>query len=74
VDESEERLATEEDIDPNQDRRPSAVAGLRRIVQAADLPDGQVEYLECAFLADGSGTWRVRLVGADETEGGYLAP
>lgn len=72
--ESEERLAVPEDYDPDSDHYPDAVSGLRRVIQLADLPAGPIEYLEVAWLANGSGTYRVRAPRAEETEGGYLPP
>lgn len=70
--ESQERLAVPEDYDHNADHYPDAVTGLRRVIQEADLPDGPIEYLEVAWLANGSGTYRVRAPRAEETQGGYL--
>lgn len=61
-------------FDPDVDRHPSFVAGMRRILQEADVPDVPIERLEVAFLASGEATYRYWLPRADEPEGGYLGP
>jgi len=56
----------------DQDRFPTAVTLLRRLAQNADIPEGQVEWIEIHALANGEAVYRVRRPREDEPEGGFL--
>lgn len=62
------------EIDPNVDRYPNFVQGMRRILQEADIDDRPIERLEVTFLASGEATYRVWEPRSDDYEGGYLGP
>lgn len=61
-------------LDTDSDRYPTPVAGIRRILQEAELPEDPIEWLEVQFLASGEATYRMRRPRADEATGGYLPP
>lgn len=63
-----------EGLDTDSDRYPSFVAGMRRILQEASIPDVPIDRLEVNFLANGECTYRYWEARAEESDGGVLAP
>lgn len=53
-------------FDPDVDRFPGAVDGLRRIIQEGVLPEGPIDRLEVSFLASGEVAYRWREPRAEE--------
>jgi hypothetical protein len=60
------------EVDFNSDRYPTAREGIRRILEALDNPDAQVDRVEVNFLANGEATYRIWEARAEEPEGGVL--
>jgi hypothetical protein len=59
-------------IDPDVDRYPTFVQGMRRILQEAEIPDVPVDRLEVNFLASGECTYRYWTARNEESDGGVL--
>jgi hypothetical protein len=58
--------------DHNRDRYPTAIQGLRRIVEQGRLEDTTIERLEVNFFANGEATYRYWAPRAEESRGGFL--
>ena len=74
---SEDPANTPENEQPEvdtSDKYPTAVEGLRRILDEADFDDVPIEFITCEFLGSGEAVWRIREPRAEEGRGGYLPP
>lgn len=70
--ESEERLATQLDFDPTQDRYADINKAIALAMDSEDWPEGPVERFEVTCLASGEVTFRVWPVRAVEPIGGHF--
>lgn len=54
------------------EKYPTVRKGISRILEEGTVPDVQIEFFECTFLANGEATYRWREPRAQETDGGFL--
>lgn len=74
---NEEPANTPENEQPEvdtSDKYPTAVEGLRRVLEEADFGDVPCELIHVEFLGSGEAVWRMREPRAEEGTGGYLPP
>lgn len=66
------RQSPPEDAPADRDPYPTVRKGIHRVLNEGNIPDVEIEFFECTFLASGEATYRYRTPRAEETDGGYL--